>query len=731
MGYRSGAASDFRKMLAAMAAVALVLLAALPGVAVASEPDAAAPVVSLSGTAVKAVEEGKATGTYELHIAATDGSKSAPQSGVAKIEVGVDGSGQQSWEKNCPEGSCGLEESWTYSPASFSPEFPRWITVKVTDHAGNATEEEISIEGLEEVPREAAPTGSDTTAPTISFSGSAVEALETGATTGKYELRMFAKDGSPSAPQSGISKVEIGVDGTMLQSWEKYCPVGSCRLKQQWTYIPANYSGTGHVMTIVVHDHAGNVTTRTIGPDTTPPTIELSGPLTEGLKEGITTYPLHVHATDGNPEFPGSGVKKITISVDGSVVKSVEQGCINGSCPMDTEWVFNTATYGFGAHEIMVTVEDQAANKDTAFLPVAAPNGSIPACSSAGEAKSAPDEVKPLPGGGTVAIYHGFEGEEIRFPSAPAGFNPKTASEEQLENYGFPPKPPASESAALKSWEETVGEVNQTAAAGGCMEVGDNQPEFAAQASASGGGEPLYNGINSGYVALDPNGSATQWRGAYTGYTQPELTNQCAGEHASLATWTGVGGVGEHDPFFQAGTNEPYGYSSKIQAAAFTEYFVNGHTFGETKPNERPMHVNLRIAPGDRIQSFSLWNPKSHFILMGVINRGTVKNPKHEIDPVEIPGAESRLYDGRKIWFNAAERPTASLQSFNPLTLRENLGLVTGNGWAGLSHLEHLRRQVMQETNSKGEQFGQIMASPGPILADGLSFTETWKKCHP
>jgi hypothetical protein len=128
-------------------------------------------------------------------------------------------------------------------------------------------------------------------------------------------------------------------------------------------------------------------------------------------------------------------------------------------------------------------------------------------------------------------------------------------------------------------------------------------------------------------VSVKGHGPANQWRGAYAIYSQPELTNQCAGQHASLATWTGVGGVIQHDPFFQAGTNEPFG--------------------------------------------------------------------------------------------------------FNPLTLRDNLGLVTGKGWTELSHLGHLRRQVMQEINSKEEQVGQIMASPGPILADGRSFTETWNKCHP
>jgi hypothetical protein len=259
--------SRFRNSIAAAAGLVAVVVMALGAVtasAGAAVPDTKPPTVALTGTAVEAAETGASTGTYELQIKATDGSKTAPQSGIAKIEVGVDGSGQQSWEEYCPQGSCSLTQDWTYSPGNFASEFPRWITVKVTDHAGNTTEKEISIEGLAEVPRETAPTAPDTTPPTVALTGSAVAAIQEGATTGNYELRMFAKDGSPSAPQSGVAKIEVAVDGTTLQSWEKYCPIGSCRLKVQWSYAPAAFSGTDHSITVTVTDHAGNVTTKKI-----------------------------------------------------------------------------------------------------------------------------------------------------------------------------------------------------------------------------------------------------------------------------------------------------------------------------------------------------------------------------------------------------------------------------------------------------------------------------------
>lgn len=324
----------------------------------ATEPDRTPPVVSLSGMAIKAVEEGKTTGTYELHIAATDGSEAAPQSGVAKIEVGVDGSGQQSWEKFCPEGSCALEQNWTYSPATFASEFPRWITVWVTDHAGNATEEEVSVEGLEEVPRETPPTEADTTPPTIALSGSAALAAETDATTGEYELRMLAEDGSPGAPQSGIAKIEVGVDGTMLQSWEKYCPVGSCRLKQQWTYSPAIYSGTGHVIKVVVHDHAGNVTTMILEPDKTPPTF--GSPFSAAIEmRGEEPWVVFSEATDGPSASgaPGSGVASYRY-------RSAVNGGSYGSWAATTEPEFSASGLPRGAGvTLQVYAIDRAGNQ--------------------------------------------------------------------------------------------------------------------------------------------------------------------------------------------------------------------------------------------------------------------------------------------------------------------------------------------------------------------------------
>jgi hypothetical protein len=352
--------------------ILLSLIGVFTATAGATEPDKTPPTLALTGTAIQAVKEGKSTGTYELHIVASDGSKSVPQSGVAKIEVGVDGYGRQSWEKYCPEGNCSLTENWTYSPGSYSSEGPRWITVKVTDQAGNATEDEVTIEGIEVVPREAAPTGSDTTPPTITLAGSAQKAVWQGAASGKYELRMFATDGSPAMPQSGVAKIEVAVDGTTLQSWEKYCPIGSCRLMVSWPYQPGNFAGTHHYVTVTARDHAGNVKAKKIEWDPTPPVVSASGEL-KSLEnqyiDGKGTKTLGISATDNH-----SGVHLLSLEDEGRgiLASKTPTACVfkvlkDEECPLGTSETLtvDTSQMPEGANHLKVKAEDFAGNVST------------------------------------------------------------------------------------------------------------------------------------------------------------------------------------------------------------------------------------------------------------------------------------------------------------------------------------------------------------------------------
>lgn len=99
--------------------------------------------------------------------------------------------------------------------------------------------------------------------------------------------------------------------------------------------------------------------------DATPPDVTISGNLWDqrsnpGLDE--TDYGVRVDAADGDGTTPAtarSGVKSIDIYVDGTRVDYVSQQCPSGSCPMADDWLFETGSYGAGAHTIKVDVLDQ------------------------------------------------------------------------------------------------------------------------------------------------------------------------------------------------------------------------------------------------------------------------------------------------------------------------------------------------------------------------------------
>jgi hypothetical protein len=699
----------------AATAASIGVLGALGGYAAATEPDTTPPAFVLSGSAIKAVEEEALTGSYELHIAATDGSESAPQSGIAKIEVSVDGSGQQSWEKYCPEGSCALEESWAWLPANFSGAY-HVLTVKVTDHAGNMTEEEITPQGIEEVPREREH-GIDATPPKISFSGTAVEAAETGATTGEYELRMLASDGTTAEPQSGVAKIEVAVDGTALQSFEKYCPVGNCRLRVNWPYDPGNFSGTEHVITVTVRDHAGNVTTRTLELDRTPPVVELSGPLTEGLREGTTDYPLHVHATDGEPEFPQSGVKTISIAVDGEVVKSVEQECKFGSCPMDTEWTYDSEEYP-GEHEVTVTVADHAGNVTTEGLEISLPDGSIPACDpNGGSAGATPTEETSLEGGGTQKRFALSEGLSYYVLKPPAGFNPLTATEAKLGEYGYPPRPSAEEAQALEQWEAEV-----TASEGPGNKVCSGSSFLGEFEGGTREGE-----IWSGFVTV-ANPGEDKWNGVKGEFIQPAFLNEPYCPNAAEYSWIGLGGYQEEaeEGLVQIGTAI---FPNKLRIILQVHAREGKKVF---KTHTFYYEEELTVSPEDRVYAFLEYRPAIERLYFNMVDHPKGSSEHHSLGRRYLSPLSPKYFAGSSAEF-IDERPTfgqahKELPSFKNIEWR-GLGVrpLGKSSWPSPGSYD--RRKLIMKGQSPGHE--QLMASPGALSEDGREFTDFWHACHP
>jgi RHS repeat-associated protein len=81
-------------------------------------------------------------GQYVLKASATDGSGTTPSSGVAEIELAVDGKQLGKWSNGCSPGPCTASGEWAISGESYETG-KHTLTITATDHAGNVAKEEI------------------------------------------------------------------------------------------------------------------------------------------------------------------------------------------------------------------------------------------------------------------------------------------------------------------------------------------------------------------------------------------------------------------------------------------------------------------------------------------------------------------------------------------------------------------------------------------------------------
>jgi hypothetical protein len=448
--------------------------------------------------------------------------------------------------------------------------------------------------------------------------------------------------------------------------------------------------------------------------DFTPPKVELTGALTEGLKEGTTEYPLHVKATDGEPGSPGVGVKSITISVDGAVVDTVEQECEAGNCPLEVDWTYDSEASAGDEHLVTVQTTDQAGNTSSVPLRVVPANGSVPGCDPSDPAatNSTPETTEPTAGGGQVETYQTREGTTISLTVPPAGFNPATASDTELAEYGFPARP--SNPAEAEEWNEKYdgAQSSRPDICNGLVRSDAKKPE--------GGGAPTVettpSGIWSGYEAFNAE-NKNVWTAIKGLVTLPTpKAPQCTGG-SLLAEWVGLGGDEEREPyepqgFIQAGVEE----DSAETLSTWIEYYPrNGEGTSVT--------LGIPVAQNDLVEQEVAYNPDTEMARIVLYDVTT-----HEyFPPTTIPLSKASYYSGSSAEF-VDERPTygevnraAELRNFGSINWT-HAEVRSKEGWRPIGK-EPLRRNVMRSGKT-------VLAEPGPIGSDNRSYVDRWKNCH-
>jgi sugar lactone lactonase YvrE len=145
--------------------------------------DHAAPELSLSGSLTEQGSLGTHRPSYALRVNAKDGAEGVPQSGIAKVEIRVDGKkivmpDEADWTPNCQTENCPFANEWGLNVGEFSAGAHK-VEVIATDAVGNSTVRELLIELHPPVP-------------SLSVSGTITEQATLGVSRPQYKLKLNA-----------------------------------------------------------------------------------------------------------------------------------------------------------------------------------------------------------------------------------------------------------------------------------------------------------------------------------------------------------------------------------------------------------------------------------------------------------------------------------------------------------------------------------------------------------
>ena len=140
----------------------------------------------------------------------------------------------------------------------------------------------------------------DHTSPAVVLSGTMTEQASLGSKRPSYTLRVDAADGTTEAPQSGVVKTVIKVDGKVVDEVAPGCTTKNCAISREGTLEASKYSAGQHTVTVTATDAVGLSSTKSlaIDLDPSPPSMTLSGTMTEQATLGDTRprYKLKVDA---------------------------------------------------------------------------------------------------------------------------------------------------------------------------------------------------------------------------------------------------------------------------------------------------------------------------------------------------------------------------------------------------------------------------------------------------
>jgi hypothetical protein len=189
----------------------------------------------------------------------------------------------------------------------------------------------------------------------------------------------------------------------------------------------------------------------------------------------------------------------------------------------------------------------------------------------------------------------------------PAGFNPVTASDAQLDAYGFPPRPDASKApAAYAQWQTVVTRPVTRIVPQLVATKAVNGPEKLARHGVSSANGAITGSTSdnwSGYVISDNSdpfkANKTSIFATFTVPVAQQAFGKCSTAAVHASEWVGIDGSGSSD-VLQAGIKGSAICKSKKTSASYVAWY-------EWFPEDEIDIRNFGIYPGDVVYVY-LWN---------------------------------------------------------------------------------------------------------------------------
>jgi hypothetical protein len=155
----------------------------------------------------------------------------------------------------------------TASGSQPMPEGTNTVTLTATDALGKTTVATRSVNIDRSAPRVELSGGFvDAATATASYPDGTVTVASDGTRTlrnNQYGILVQASDGTTQTPESGVKSIEFKVDGQRKDYTEQLCADASCTLEYDWLFDAAAYAAGPHLVSVVVTDQLGHITTST------------------------------------------------------------------------------------------------------------------------------------------------------------------------------------------------------------------------------------------------------------------------------------------------------------------------------------------------------------------------------------------------------------------------------------------------------------------------------------